>query len=60
MALLSIECVNNQYSDWRSIKAVNDYGRRMNPPFLPENEAESICEDKIALHSSVFKTKEYF
>ena len=60
VALLSIECVNNQYSDWRSIKAVNDYGRRMNPPFLPENEAESICADKIAIHSSVDKTKEYF
>lgn len=51
VALVSIHCENHEYNDWKSIKAINDYGRRMALPFIPYDCTGSICADKIEIKS---------
>lgn len=45
--LLMLECENHSYKDIASVKAINDYGRRVLPPII--NKSKSICADKLEI-----------
>lgn len=57
VAVLILECLNHQYQDLQDIKWINDYGRRISLPFIPEEEDEtsslySICADSLTVRIS--------
>lgn len=57
VAVLILECLNHQYHDLQDIKWINDYGRRISLPFIPEGEDEmsslySICADSLTVRIS--------
>lgn len=57
VAVLILECLNHQYNDLQDIKWINDYGRRISLPFIPDEEDEmsslySICADSLTVRIS--------
>lgn len=57
VAVLILECLNHQYHDLQDIKWINDYGRRISLPFIPEEENKmsslySICADSLTVRIS--------
>lgn len=54
IAVLVLQCTNNQYSELQDIKWINDYGRRISLPFIPTGKVEdcianSICADSLTV-----------
>ena len=49
VAVLIFECENFRYRSLEDVKAINEYGRRVLLPFIPENPADSVCADKITI-----------
>ena len=54
VALFIMECENhgkdkfgNDQTSFDDIKNINDYGRRITLPFIPDNPAFSVCADKL-------------
>ena len=57
VAVLVLECLNHHYRELQDIKWINDYGRRISLPFIPEEENEmsslySICADSLTVRIS--------
>ena len=57
VAVLILECLNHQYQELQDIKWINDYGRRISLPFIPQEESEvsgiySICADSLTVRIS--------
>lgn len=57
VALFIMECENHgrdkfggAQSSFADIKNINDYGRRITLPFIPEKPEGSICADKLEIH----------
>lgn len=52
IGILFINTVNTQYPDIDQIKKINDYGRRIALPFLPQNEKGFIlCAEQLGVKS---------
>lgn len=56
VAILGIECSNGRYNNLEDIFKINDYGRRIYLPFIPDREDgkndyfdNSICADKLTI-----------
>lgn len=50
IAILVFECENRNHSSFEDVKNINDYGRRISLPFIPEKTDESsICADTLSL-----------
>lgn len=54
VGVLVLECLNHHYRELQDIKWMNDYGRRLSLPFIPEAEDEmaslySICADSLTV-----------
>lgn len=49
--LLFLNCINKEYSD-PDIKKINDYGRRIEIPYLPRKGGYSIVSDSITIKAS--------
>lgn len=44
-----LECINYHESNLNDIKKINDYGRRVSLPFIPDEYKYSICADELTL-----------
>ena len=50
IAILVFECENRNHPSFKDVKNINDYGRRISLPFIPEKpDASSICADTLSL-----------
>ncbi|MDD6069232.1 MAG: hypothetical protein PUC12_00240, partial [Clostridiales bacterium] len=49
VALFIMECENYQYPSLAEVKNINEYGRRINLPFIPVLENESIIADSLTV-----------
>ena len=49
IAVLILECINYHESNLNDIKKINDYGRRVSLPFIPDEYKYSICADELTL-----------
>lgn len=57
IGILFIHIKNEKYKDVDDIRKINDYGRRISIPFLPDSPGRFIlCAEKIGIRS---KTEEY-
>ena len=58
VAVFTMECVNTLYRNLEDIKKINDFGRRVSIPFIPDREnagdaqyywTQSICADALTI-----------
>ena len=52
IALLVFECENTRYHNIEAAKDINDYGRRITLPFIPDNPDYSIAADCLTISIS--------
>lgn len=53
VGILFIEAINDKYSEIKDIKIINDYGRRISIPFIPEpeNSPNFLCAEQLGVIS---------
>ncbi|MDR0287010.1 MAG: hypothetical protein LBI03_04785 [Clostridiales bacterium] len=49
VAILILELENKNYAELDAVDEINEYGRRINMPFLSVDESHPVCADKIEI-----------
>lgn len=49
IATLIIECKNCKYKSIADVKNINDYGRRIAVPYIPDDASACVCADYLAI-----------
>lgn len=49
VAILILELENNQHASLEAVNQINEYGRRINMPFLVFNNTHPVCADRIEI-----------
>ncbi|MCT4595290.1 MAG: hypothetical protein N4A57_13655 [Anaeromicrobium sp.] len=61
IGIISFYLMNKEYGDKEDILRINDYGRRIYPPFLPIDKAkETFLADRIEIQFKKYNIKEEF
>lgn len=60
IAVMSINCVNSGYTDKESVKAINEYGRRLALPYWNGRGKSSGCADALEITGENISIKDDF
>ena len=60
VGLLCFACENSKYQGFSDIKSINEYGRRITLPYIPENKSISSCADSISVKWENIELEEKF
>lgn len=58
VAILVLEIENNAYKTIDDVNKINEYGRRINMPYLPTTDTHSLCADRIQIWNNIMTEKE--
>lgn len=61
VGVLTLHAVNRNYRSIEDIKKINDYGRRVCIPFIPEENQDLLCADSLSLNinGKIYETNFY-